>query len=328
MTDQNQPVDSPNPESPNFSQEAFSHDCAEPSPVPSGTAESVAPRHLRVTGGMLGSLLLGGVAVLGSIIVFRQGLLPVFNTVFQPGPEWLSVMRRTGIFLAALAGYWVYVRGFEKRKVNELGLKPIPLLLGGGAGSGLMAMSLVMLFALGAYKLVLFRGVSPTLLGVAALIAIAATLEELVYRCLVFRIIERAWGTVPALGIQAVVFALPHLENVKDGRPRDVVTVLVSCTVLGLLWAGIFVLTRNLWVAVANHGAWNFTILLSGVPLSGIEDWRAIAPFESRSAGPDWLTGGIFGPESSLLVIVLSTVAVVLLLQIARRRGAFIKAAA
>ena len=105
-------------------------------------------------------------------------------------------------------------------------------------------------------------------------------------------------------------------------------TMLVSVSLLGLLWAGLFVLVRNLWVVAANHAAWNFTILLSGVPLSGIEDWRALAPFESRYAGPDWLTGGMFGPESSLLVIVSTSIVVALLLRAAQRRGAFLVPAA
>ena len=171
----------------------------------------------------------------------------------------------------------------------------------------------------------LFRGASPALLGVAALIGIAATLEELVFRCLLFRVLERAWGTGAALTVQAVLFAVQHLENIEHGGAGDAAAMLLSVTVLGLLWAGLFVLTRNLWVVAANHAAWNFTILLSGVPLSGIEDWRALAPLESRYAGPDWLTGGMFGPESSLLVIVSTTVAVVLLLRAARTRGAFLK---
>ena len=128
-----------------------------------------------------------------------------------------------------------------------------------------------------------------------------------------------------ALAVQSVVFALAHLENVERGGVVDVLTMLVSVTMLGLLWAGVFILTRNLWVVAANHAAWNFTILVSGVPLSGIEDWRDLAPLETRYAGPDWLTGGMFGPESSLLVIMSLTVAVVLLLGMARRHGAFLK---
>lgn len=273
----------------------------------------------------LGSLVLGTVAVLGSIFAFRQGLLPLIDTVFQPGPEWLSVFRRTGILLSAIAGYWAYVRWHEKRDATELQLKPVRLIVAGAGGAALVALPIAALFAIGAYELVFFRGASPELLGVAALIGIAATLEEMIYRCLLFRVVERATGTSLALLVQAVVFGVGHLENTERGGTFDVAAMLVSVTMLGLLWAGVFVLTRNLWATVANHAAWNFTILASGVPLSGIEDWRVLAPLESRYAGPDWLTGGMFGPENSLLVIASVTIAVVLLLRTARRRGMFVR---
>jgi CAAX protease family protein len=289
---------------------------------------SIVQRRARVAGRTLVSLLLGGVAVLGSILVLRQGLLPLIEAVFRLGPDWLSVFRRVGILLAAVGGYWAYVHWHEKREATELHLRTIHLLLGGASGVVLMAVPMAVLFALGAYEQVSFRGASPELLGVSAVIGIAATLEELVYRCLLFRLLERDWGTKLALVVQAVLFALRHLENVDRGGTSDVVTMLASVTLAGLLWAGVFVLARNLWVVAANHAAWNFTIVLSGLPLSGIEDWRKLAPLESRVAGPDWLTGGMFGPESSLLVIASTTVAVVLLLRAARRRGAFFVPAA
>lgn len=273
---------------------------------------------------MLLSLLLGGVAVLGSILVFRQGLLPLIEAAFHPGPELLSVFRRIGILLTAVTGYWAFVHWHERREATELHLRPIPLMLGGAGGAALVALPVTVLFALGAYEPVLFRGASSALFGVAALIGIAAFLEELTYRCLLFRVVERAWGTKVALAVQAVVFAVAHLENVEQGGISDKVTMLIGVTLVGLLWAAVFVLTRNLWAAAANHAAWNFTILLTGVPLSGIEDWRKLAPLESRLAGPDWLTGGMFGPESSWLVIASTTVAVVLLLRAARRRGRFL----
>ena len=279
---------------------------------------------MRVVGRLLGSLLLGGAAVLGPILVFRQGLLPLIDAAFHPGPEWLSALRRAGILLSAIAGYWAYVHWHEKRAATELRLRPLQLMLGGASGAAMVALPIAVLFAIGAYEKVRFRGVSPELLGVAVLIGIAAVLEELVYRCLLFRLLERAWGTGIALVAQALIFAVGHLGNVEQGRTGDVVAMLVSVTLLGLLWAGLFVLARNLWVVAAHHAAWNFTILLSGVPLSGIEDWRKLTPFESRYAGPDWLTGGMFGPESSLLVIVSITVAVVLLVRAARRRGSFL----
>lgn len=276
----------------------------------------------------LGSLLLGAAAVLGAVLLFRQGLLPLIDAALQPGAERLSAIRRAGILLVAVAAYWTYVRWHERREATELRLQPLHLALGAASGAALVGLPIAVLFALGAYESVLFRGLSPALLGVAVMIGIAAVLEELAYRCLLFRILERAWGTGVALAVQAVVFALLHLANIEQGSARDVVAMLVSVTLLGLLWAGLFVLARNLWVVAANHAAWNFTILLSGAPLSGIEDWRALAPIESRYAGPDWLTGGMFGPESSLLVMGSIAVALLLLLRAARRRGAFLSPAA
>lgn len=289
---------------------------------------SIARRRMVVVGRMLGSLLLGGVATLGSILVFRKGLLPLIDAAFHPGPEWTSVFRRVGILLTAVGGYWAFVHWHEKRGAHELRLRPVHLLLGGASGAVMVALPMAALFASGVYERVLSRGWSPALPGVAALIGIAAILEELTYRCLLFRIMERTWGTKWALAVQAVVFALQHLENVEQGGISDVVTMLIAVTLTGLLWASVFILARNLWVVAAHHAAWNFTILLSGLPLSGIEDWRKLAPLESRFAGPDWLTGGMFGPESSLLVIASTTVAVVLLLRAARRRGAFFVPAA
>ncbi len=63
----------------------------------------------------------------------------------------------------------------------------------------MVALPMAVLFALGVYEGVLFRGASSVLLGVAVLIGIAAILEELTYRCLLFRLLERAWGTTVAL---------------------------------------------------------------------------------------------------------------------------------
>src|SRR5262245_5561422 len=79
---------------------------------------------MRVAGRVLGSLLLGVIAIAGPVLVFRQGLLPLIDRVFQPGPAWLSAFRRAGILLSALTGYWAYVHWYEKREATELRLQP------------------------------------------------------------------------------------------------------------------------------------------------------------------------------------------------------------
>ncbi|HKI02890.1 MAG TPA: type II CAAX endopeptidase family protein [Thermoanaerobaculia bacterium] len=276
---------------------------------------------LRLIARTLASLLLGWAAIWGGVLVVGKGLVPVIDTAFHPRPEILSAIRRTCIFLAAVAGYWAYVRRYLKRDASELRLRPVPLLLSAAGGFALMAIPIATLFAIGAYDLVLFRGFSRALAGPVVLIAIAATLEELVFRCVLFAVLEESWGTSFALVVQALLFALQHLGNMDRAGTYDVVVMLSTVALCGLLWAGVFIMTRNLWAAAANHAAWNLTILLSGIPLSGNDDWRAISPLASRYVGPDWLTGGMFGPESSHLAIATTTVAVVVLLRAARRRA-------
>ena len=71
-----------------------------------------------------------------------------------------------------------------------------------------------LMFALNAYEVNAYRGLQEGLLGVAGLIVVAAVLEELIYRCILFRILETAMGTVWALWLQSLVFALMHIANI------------------------------------------------------------------------------------------------------------------
>lgn len=255
-------------------------------------------------------------------------LLPAIQAAFHPSDATTSLVRRTGIFLLAVAAYWAYVRLVEKRRASELRPAPLAITLGALSGSVMIAVPMLLLFAFGAYAMTTYQGLQGGLLGVAGLILVAATLEEIAYRCILFRILENAWGTLPALGIQSLIFGLGHMENV-EGRADtyELVMTVVSVTLLGAFWAMVFVHSRNLWVTTANHAAWNFTIILSGIPLSGIDDWRRMAPINSEYHGPAWLTGGLFGPEGSIVTMAFVATGVAALLYWARRKDRLIRGA-
>ena len=105
------------------------------------------------------------------------------------------------------------------------------------------------------------------------------------------RVLRAVWSEVrePAAA-PAPLAALLQVDRLHSEHTY----VLVLKTVAA---GGTVRVTRNLWTCVVHHAAWNFTILLSGVPLSGIDDWRALTPLHSRLAGPDWLTGGTLPPS-------------------------------
>lgn len=282
---------------------------------------------LRLIGRVVLRLLLASAALAAAVQAFRLLLLPALAAQFQLGEGGTSVVRRIGVFSCALLAYWAYVRCIERRKVDELRPRLLAIALGGVSGAGLIALAAALLFAVGAYQVTAWQGLQARLLGVAGLIVIAAMLEELFYRGIIFRTLESAWGTTAALWLQSLFFGIGHIANIEDrASTAELVATVVSVTLLGALWTLVYVHTRSLWAAAANHAAWNFTIVLTGVPLSGLEDWLAFAPMASRYDGPAWLTGGAFGPEASVVTMGLVGIALVALCVNARKMGLNFKA--
>lgn len=86
----------------------------------------------------------------------------------------------------------------------------------------------------------------------------------------------------------------------------------------GLLLGALFLATRNLWVVIGLHAAWNATEALLGIPVPG-----QVVPALLRVdvAGPALLTGGDFGLEVSVVPMLIGGAAAVVLLAVARRGG-------
>jgi hypothetical protein len=79
-------------------------------------------------------------------------------------------------------------------------------------------------------------------------------------------------------------------------------------------------LTRRLWLAIGIHAAWNFTQgWVFSAPVSGGE--APLGLLITRREGPDWLTGGDFGLEASVVAMIVATIAGVLMLRRAIQNG-------
>ena len=69
----------------------------------------------------------------------------------------------------------------------------------------------------------------------------------------------------------------------------------------GLLLAMIYHVTRSLWACIGLHAAWNIMQgTLYGIPVSGS---KADGWLVSMRTGPDWLSGGVFGAEASVVAL-------------------------
>ena len=88
----------------------------------------------------------------------------------------------------------------------------------------------------------------------------------------------------------------------------------------GILLGAAYLLTRRLWLAVGIHAAWNFTQgWVFSVPVSGGN--APLGLLITRRIGPDWLTGGDFGLEASVVAMVVATITGAAMLVLAVRKG-------
>jgi membrane protease YdiL (CAAX protease family) len=131
-------------------------------------------------------------------------------------------------------------------------------------------------------------------LSLAAFLLPAALWEELLFRGYAFRALADGAGAWVALTVTSVLFGLVHLGNAGATAQS---TALV--TAAGYFLGAVLLRTRSLYAAWAAHWGWNWTMAaLFHVAVSGTAfptpDYRVV------DAGPDWLTGGVWGPEGGL----------------------------
>ncbi|MDZ7631151.1 MAG: CPBP family intramembrane glutamic endopeptidase [Gemmatimonadaceae bacterium] len=178
--------------------------------------------------------------------------------------------------------------------------RPRVLLIGAIAGSLAIAIPTGILIGLGYLTFVDAPGgdVVRTLLFSAAVLAPAALTEELLMRGYPFAVLTGAWGWPVATGVTSIVFGVLHLGN-PGVSPLAIANVIAA----GVFLAGVRIVTGSLAAAWAAHFAWNWTmsagfhVAVSGLPF-GTPGYRLV------DTGPDWLSGGAWGPEGGVVAAV------------------------
>jgi membrane protease YdiL (CAAX protease family) len=125
--------------------------------------------------------------------------------------------------------------------------------------------------------------------------------EELIFRGVLFRFLEEFGGSWAALAITSALFGLAHLGN------QDATLFSSFCIAMeaGILLGSVYMLTRNLWMAMGLHAAWNFTQgFIWDVNVSGFDSHGIVT---AKLEGPVLLSGGGFGLEASIIALVIAT---------------------
>lgn len=220
------------------------------------------------------------------------------------------------VFILLLFIFWVKV--IEKNSLSSLGFVKKNWLkyLGWGILLSLLQMGVIALVyqvgGIGTFELnelslepILF------ILGLFPFWLLQGGTEEVATRGWLLTRIAARTNLPLAIAISSSLFGILHLGN-AGVTVLSVLNIVLDGVLAGLL----FIYTDSIWLVVAQHGTWNYVQgNLLGFQVSGTDADASIFSF-TMGDGPDWLTGGTFGAEGSIittLVLLLSVLIVYLL---------------
>jgi membrane protease YdiL (CAAX protease family) len=259
--------------------------------------------------------LMTGLSFADHAIVVRLGWLAKTATPLQHALATLSLQ-----LLPALIAYLILVLLIERRRPAELSLRALPTFGVGGLFMGVVLFSIVVgiLWLVGSYHV---TGTNPNVdwLPEVLVAGIGAGIgEEIAVRGVLFRVVEEGLGTWWALAISALFFGAAHVANPGATLWSSAAIAIEA----GVLFALLYHLTRSLWACVGLHAAWNIMQgTVYGIPVSGS---KAHGWLVSYRTGPDWLSGGSFGAEASVVALLVCSALSAILLVVALRRGSIV----
>lgn len=142
--------------------------------------------------------------------------------------------------------------------------------------------------------------------------------EEVAFRGYVLRNMAEGFTTKISTPPQAALFAVFLSSSIfgiaHAWNPNSTAFAVANIVLAGTMLAIPFIITERLALSIGIHFSWNFVQGgVFGFPVSGMIDHSSL--IRIKQMGPEWFTGGAFGPEGGvigiagiLLIILLSII--------------------
>ncbi|MFE9921021.1 CPBP family intramembrane glutamic endopeptidase [Streptomyces sp. NPDC005774] len=230
---------------------------------------------------------------------------------------WLQLVLGLLVSVLAVLVYGWVVGRTEHRPATEVARKGAGAAIGRGMLIGVAMFGAVItnIYVNAHYEINGLGSVSGAV-GLVGFMAAASVTEELIFRGILFRIIEERTGTWIALTLTGMLFGLSHLLNPN----ADLWGALAIAIEAGGMLAAAYAATRTLWVPIGLHFAWNFVQAgIFSAEVSGNDTPQGL--LDTVMSGPKWVTGGDFGPEGSVYAVLFGVLVTIGFMWLARKRG-------
>lgn len=212
-------------------------------------------------------------------------------------------------YLALTGSTWVMLRFVDKRPFRAVGItfrSHWKKELGQGLvfGSGMMSAIFLIESAAGMVTIE-FRALgTPEIAGIfansLALYIAVGYGEELMFRGYLFQTFIEGTNKLIAMLSISLLFAVAHANN-----PNASLFGLINVGLAGIWLSIAYFKTRTLWLPIGLHISWNFFQgFVYSYPVSGTTSEKEQIG-KAIVTGPDWLTGGAFGPEGGALATLM-----------------------
>lgn len=269
---------------------------------------------------LLGPVITSAIAAIPIAIVFIiSGSTHVDLQAIMGSSVGMTGLMLVG-FLPIYLLVWGWLRVFEHRPLWTIGMERKEWLskyLRGALVGSVMISAAVGLPAMFGYIQLQGNssGVSVATMGALILFmgwVVQGAAEEVLFRGFLLQIIGSRFGVIAGVLVTSILFALLHIFNASLG-----VIALINLMLFGVFAAFYTLWEGSLWGVFAVHSFWNWVQgNLFGMEVSGLPV-RLEALIDLKEVGPDWFTGGAFGPEGGIAVtlLLLAGIAVLWLLE-------------
>ncbi|WND03843.1 CPBP family intramembrane metalloprotease [Temperatibacter marinus] len=277
-------------------------------------------------------LLLFAFFILAQIItivpLIESGLIDEDHIeVLEQYPNILYMLFAT--FLTTFVLLWLWVRFYEGTTLKSVGLTlsgDSSYKYGRGLlyGLGMSGTVVLLIYLTGGFvveKIPTFT--SGNLIAVLILLtafAVQSGVEEIVFRGWMLGKISAKRGIVAGIAFNTLGFLLLHLLSYDFANNSIWMAIGFSLMLIlfSVFTSLITIRDRSVWGACAWHAAWNwFFINGFGVATTGIDlDTPPLfVDFAINPSAPQWISGGLSGPEGSIMALIVLSLACVVALR-------------
>lgn len=268
----------------------------------------------------LTKIIIGIIVCVGILSVGKIGVKRLLSFT-SLNEEIKTLLGASVLAILVLAGYITLYKFYEKRKINELSEKGLAknLISGILLGAVLLSLTIYVIYLNHGFFIISVNSFIYILPGLGTAFA-AAVSEEILFRGIIFRITEEKLGSYLALAISALLFGAAHFAN-----PNSTLLAALGIAVqAGLLLGAAYIYSKNLWLPIALHFAWDFTQAgIFGATSSGNIIGKSL--LTTKIEGPVLISGGPFGPEGSIQATVFCLIAAIILMILNHRQNKIVK---